>query len=96
MNDPFTFWLVAFALVVLVMQGYALNARLGRLQRTLDRLAQHHGVDGGAGLSDRVKEIARDRGRTIEAIKAHRDETGAGLAEAKQAVEDYLRTLHHA
>lgn len=93
MYDPFTFWLVAFALVVLVMQGYALNDRLGRMQRTLDRMARQQGVDFGAALSNHVKELARDPARKIEAIKAHRDETGAGLAEAKQAVEDYIRTL---
>lgn len=93
MYDPLLFWLVVFAAVVLVLQGWALNARLGRLQRTLDRLARHQGADIGAGLSDNVKELARDPARQIEAIKTHRDETGAGLAEAKQAVEDYIRTL---
>ena len=49
MNDPLTFWLVALALVILVLQGRAANARLGRLQRTLDRMARHQGIDAGAG-----------------------------------------------
>jgi ribosomal protein L7/L12 len=40
-------------------------------------------------LSDRVKELASDPSRKIEAIKAYREETGAGLAEAKAAVEAY-------
>jgi hypothetical protein len=40
-------------------------------------------------LSDRVKELAGDPARKIEAIKAYREETGAGLAEAKQAVEAF-------
>ena len=44
-------------------------------------------------LSDRVRELARDPARKIEAIKVLRDETGAGLAEAKDAVESYIRTL---
>jgi ribosomal protein L7/L12 len=44
-------------------------------------------------LSDRVKELARDPRRKIEAIKQLRDETGAGLAEAKQLVEGYIRSL---
>jgi hypothetical protein len=47
-------------------------------------------------LSDRVKEIARDPARKIEAIKVHREETGAGLVEAKAAVEAYFRTLTRA
>jgi uncharacterized protein YoxC len=44
-------------------------------------------------ISDRVKEIARDPQRKIEAIKAYRDETGQGLYEAKQAVEEYISSL---
>jgi ribosomal protein L7/L12 len=46
-----------------------------------------------APLSDRVKDIARDPSRKIEAIQAHREETGAGLAEAKDAVESYINGL---
>jgi ribosomal protein L7/L12 len=33
------------------------------------------------------------RGRKIEAIKRYREETGAGLAEAKKAVEDLEQQL---
>ena len=43
--------------------------------------------------SDRVKEIARDPARKIEAIKIYREETGAGLAEAKETVETYISSL---
>jgi hypothetical protein len=43
-------------------------------------------------LSDRVKEIARDPARKIEAIKAYREETGAGLVEAKGVVEAYINS----
>jgi len=46
-----------------------------------------------APLSERVKDIARDPGRKIEAIKVYREETGAGLAEAKGAVEAYVDSL---
>ena len=41
-------------------------------------------------LSDTVKQIARDPSRKIEAIKAYKDETGLGLADAKRAVEEYI------
>jgi len=44
-------------------------------------------------LSDRVKEVARDPSRKIEAIKLYRDETGAGLAEAKKKVEAFMDSL---
>ncbi len=43
-----------------------------------------------APLSDRVKELARDPELKIEAIKAYREETGASLAEAKDAVEAFM------
>jgi hypothetical protein len=44
-------------------------------------------------LSDRVKELARDPNRKVEAIALHREETGADLAEAKAAVEAYINSL---
>jgi hypothetical protein len=40
-------------------------------------------------LSDRVKELASDPTKKIEAIKVHREETGASLAQAKQAVDAF-------
>jgi ribosomal protein L7/L12 len=40
-------------------------------------------------LHDEVKRLA-EAGEKIRAIKLYRDLTGAGLAEAKQAVEGYL------
>jgi ribosomal protein L7/L12 len=43
-------------------------------------------------LSQRVKDIARDPSHKIAAIKAYREETGAGLAEAKNAIEAWRRS----
>jgi hypothetical protein len=40
-------------------------------------------------LSNRVKELASDPTKKIEAIKVHREETGASLADAKQAVDAF-------
>jgi ribosomal protein L7/L12 len=37
-----------------------------------------------------VRGLADDPARKIEAIKAYREETGAGLAKAKAAVEAYI------
>ena len=53
------------------------------------------GADGRslAPPSDRVKEIARDPARKIEAIRIYREETGAGLAKAKEAVEAYINSM---
>ena len=41
-------------------------------------------------LSDRVKLLASDPVRKIDAIKVYREETGAGLAEAKEAIEAHI------
>jgi hypothetical protein len=43
-------------------------------------------------LSDRVQQLASDPTRKIEAIKVYREETGAGLAEAKEAVEAFTNS----
>jgi hypothetical protein len=67
-------------------------ARLERVERRLNLVLRHLGIDTAPGspLSDHVKGLADDPARKIEAIKAYRDETGAGLAEAKAAVEAYM------
>ncbi|MFD3547548.1 hypothetical protein ACFWUW_18425 [Streptomyces sp. NPDC058655] len=91
MND-----LVLWAAVIAVAAGITstLALRIRRLERTADRaerrlglLLDHLGVaePEPAGL-DGVRALLRE-GRTIEAIKAYRGATGAGLAEAKAAVE---------
>jgi ribosomal protein L7/L12 len=76
----------------------SLDDRLVRLERKVDYLFQRMGVDPsaafafdddlglGAGLPESFHE-ALARGKTIEAIKIYRDVTGAGLKEAKSAVE---------
>lgn len=68
------------------------QGRLDRLERRLNLLLRHFNIDPAAGspLSDRVRALADDPARKIEAIKAYREETGAGLAEAKAAVEAYI------
>jgi ribosomal protein L7/L12 len=69
-------------------------ARLRRVERKLDLILTHLGIDdeaaSGGVLPDEVRRLA-DEGRTIEAIKAHRDLLGSGLREAKEAVEAYRR-----
>lgn len=43
-------------------------------------------------LSDRAKQLASDPAKKIEAIKVHREETGASLAQAKHAVEAFAKS----
>jgi hypothetical protein len=65
-----------------------------RIDSKLDLILGKLGIpvpDPGAasGLSVGVRQLADD-GRKIEAIKLHREETGLGLKEAKDAVEAYM------
>jgi ribosomal protein L7/L12 len=83
---------LAIGILVATLVSYgATMARLRGIERKLNALLRHHGVDPTQGLplSDRVKQLASDPSRKIEAVKAYREETGAGLAEAKEAVEAY-------
>ncbi len=87
-------WVAVGAIFLLVALGswWSLTDRVGRIERKLNALLRHHGVDPTRGLplSERVKQLAGDPARKIEAIKVYREETGAGLAEAKEAVEAYI------
>jgi len=76
-------------------QGYAV--RLQRLEHKLDLILEHLGIEyaeptPGENLSVQVRDLA-DRGEKIGAIKKHRELTGAGLAEAKRAVEAYMNGI---
>lgn len=77
-------------------------ARLSRLERQVAYLCQHLGLDpaaadgmhtapvSGFGVSPEVM-AAIQRDKLIDAIKIYRQQTGAGLREAKLAVEGFAR-----
>jgi ribosomal protein L7/L12 len=66
-------------------------ARLAAIERKLDLIMAHLGIEEPEPtLPPRaVQELVA--GRKIAAIKAYREATGAGLREAKDAVEAYER-----
>jgi hypothetical protein len=71
------------------------HAQLRRVEAKLDRILDHLGLEycdpaSPAALSPEVKQLADESRSRIEAIKLHRRQTGAGLREAKQAVDAYL------
>ena len=85
---------IAIGILLVAFATYGNTAaRLRIIEQKLNALLSHHGVDPRQGplLSDRVKQLAMDPGRKIEAIKVYREETGAGLAEAKEAIEAFAR-----
>lgn len=69
----------------------ATNARLTAIERKLDLVMKHLGLEE---LDPTDMEPIRDlvrQNRKIEAIKLYRERTGVGLAEAKAAI-DGLKT----
>src|SRR5262249_41856846 len=99
LGGPFMEWIGPALVLVGVLTIWAtvtqMSKRLERAERKLNALLRHFSIDStqGVALSDRVKELARDPRRKIEAIKVYREETGAGLAEAKEAVEAFMNSL---
>ncbi|MGP4976211.1 hypothetical protein [Brachybacterium tyrofermentans] len=75
-----------------------LQAHVRRLEGLVDVLAARGDVGeeelrdlrgrAGAQIPERCRALA-DEGRHIEAIKAYRELTGAGLVDAKNAVDQY-------
>ena len=77
-----TFGLLIITFVLVVKAG----ATTARIERKVDALLRHAGVDLGKVASQEVEALVK-AGRKIDAIKAYRELTGASLAEAKAAVE---------
>ena len=97
MPEMIAAWMSGFSLGLLFVAFWMIakaSAAVARVERKLNALLRHHGVDPMQvlPLSERVKQLANDPSRKIEAIRVHREETGAGLAEAKEAVEAYLHS----
>jgi hypothetical protein len=65
--------------------------RLRRIEHRLDLILTHLGIDYVPPPKAAWQDLADDPGRKIAAIKAYREQHGVGLAEAKQAVEDYIQ-----
>ena len=68
------------------------RAQLVRLEKKVDLILKHLGLEYVEDtpkclMSPEVQALARDPTWKIEAIKVHREETGVGLKEAKDAVE---------
>jgi hypothetical protein len=93
MNEPFLLGLVVAVIAAAIILRPASRERdartLSRLERKLDALLKHQGVqfDPYSDLPEPVLDALR-RGKKIEAIKEYRAATGAGLKDAKDFVEE--------
>jgi hypothetical protein len=86
-----TFWLIAWIFLLVVGSSWTAVARhngrrLGRLERKVDLILTHLGLDPNQGVNLDVKELMK-AGQKIQAIKLYREQTGVGLKEAKDYVE---------
>lgn len=83
-----------FVLAMIVFAAYAglesrlsrSDRRIARVEKKLDRILDHLGLAEADPELEQVAALARD-GRKIQAIKAYREATGAGLKEAKDAID---------
>src|SRR5262245_58861466 len=87
--------LVAVVVALVFARLSSIESRLNRLSRIdakLDTLLKNAGItfDELHDLPPDVRE-AIERGETIEAIKRFRQATGAGLKEAKDAIDEARR-----
>jgi ribosomal protein L7/L12 len=83
-------WILAAAVALyfgLVL--HAIERRQSQIEQSLLVLSRHLGLVGEAGSapSERVRGLAADRGRYVEALKAYREETGADLKQAQRVVD---------
>jgi ribosomal protein L7/L12 len=71
----------------------ALRRRVEKLERLVALLVEEVGLEcdekPGPDLSPMIKDLVH-KGELIEAIKLYREETGAGLKEAKEFVESLV------
>lgn len=66
-------------------------ARLRRVEGKLDLILKHLGLTYQPEESVPAESRAlADRGEKIATIRAYREQTGASLAEAKEAIESYI------
>jgi hypothetical protein len=76
---------------ILSRPGNADDARLARLEKRISGIEAHLGIERDAGREEVVTLILE--GKMINAIKLYREQTGIGLREAKEAVEQMERDL---
>ncbi|MFJ8537128.1 ribosomal protein L7/L12 [Streptomyces sp. NPDC093591] len=82
-----SFVLAAFAGIITIQSRISrTDQRVARVERKLDLILDHLGLQDDEPRMDEVLVLLRN-GKKIEAIKVYREITGAGLKEAKDAVD---------
>ena len=81
-------------LVLVVIPIFTMQQRIRRVERMLLAVMDHLGLDAASypKPSALVRDLASDPTRKLAAIKAYRQQTGLGLAEANAAIEKLIST----
>ena len=88
-----TFWLVlvlGFFLVPRSFYSTANGRNNRRLERKIDLILRHLGIDPNQNLDANIMELMKE-GQKIQAVNLYREQTGAGLKDAKDHVESLMR-----
>jgi ribosomal protein L7/L12 len=79
--------LIGFTLgTIMALIYFKCTAMASRMERKLDLLLKHAGVDVEKAALEEAAVLCR-AGKKIEALQLYRDHTGCSLAEAKARVE---------
>lgn len=86
-------WFVVLMLLIFLPYFIGMEKKLRRIEARLelmtlkiDATTRHLGLAPAEAYLQRIDSLL-EQGKKLEAIKVYRDNTGAGLAEAKEAVE---------
>jgi ribosomal protein L7/L12 len=94
--DIFTYTCLFFVLLIAVFSIEAkvkrIELKTKRIENALSLILERMEIEIPSLLSDRVKELASDPNRKIEAIKLYREETKSSLKDAKEAIDAYLNS----
>jgi hypothetical protein len=93
-QGPLVFVVVAFFWVALTQarSQTRMEKRLRDLEVRFEKLLLHMDfvADPNPPITDELRVLARTPGAKVAAIRAYRQQTGAGLKEAKEAVEKLM------
>ena len=83
--------IVAIVIIFSGSASFAKRRHLRSVERKLDALLKHQGVDLSSLLSPEVQFLARDPSKKIAAIKLHRDQNpDLNINDAKREVESLV------
>ncbi|MFF3894565.1 ribosomal protein L7/L12 [Streptomyces sp. NPDC001812] len=84
--DAVAFLIVFLGIMTIKFEISRADRRAARLERKLDLVLEHLDLHEEVPRRDEIVALVRE-GKRIQAVKAYREVTGAGLAEAKEAVD---------